>query len=95
MTTGIAPSVAGDVAILARHAPLEAFLRVGETRVRFDPRRRCPGRGAYVHTACLKRALASGGLARGLRIARSEMDASDLGTTLPDSMDLQGKGASQ
>jgi F-type H+-transporting ATPase subunit epsilon len=30
----IAPSVAGDVAILARHAPLEAFLRVGETRVR-------------------------------------------------------------
>ena len=30
----IAPSVAGDVAILARHAPLEAFLRIGETRVR-------------------------------------------------------------
>lgn len=30
----IAPSVAGDVAILARHAPLEAFLRTGETRVR-------------------------------------------------------------
>ena len=30
----IAPSVAGDVAILARHAPLEAILRVGETRVR-------------------------------------------------------------
>lgn len=30
----VAPSVQGDVAILARHAPLEAFLRVGETRVR-------------------------------------------------------------
>jgi F-type H+-transporting ATPase subunit epsilon len=30
----IAPSVAGDVAILARHAPLEAMLRVGETRLR-------------------------------------------------------------
>jgi F-type H+-transporting ATPase subunit epsilon len=30
----IAPSVAGDVAILARHAPLEAMLRVGETRIR-------------------------------------------------------------
>lgn len=28
-----APSVQGDVAILARHAPLEAFLRIGETRV--------------------------------------------------------------
>lgn len=30
----VAPSIQGDVAILARHAPLEAFLRVGETRVR-------------------------------------------------------------
>jgi F-type H+-transporting ATPase subunit epsilon len=30
----IAPSVDGDVAIMARHAPLEAFLRIGETLVR-------------------------------------------------------------
>lgn len=32
-TMVIAPSIAGEVGVLPRHAPLIAFLRVGETRI--------------------------------------------------------------
>lgn len=57
-----------------------ALLRVAalEGRVVADPRRRVPGRGAYVHRekACLERA--AKGLARGLRAAVAARDLAAL-----------------
>jgi predicted RNA-binding protein YlxR (DUF448 family) len=52
-------------------AAQSTLLRVGLTdgRPTPDPRRRLPGRGAYVHrsTACIERATRRGGLARAFR----------------------------
>lgn len=54
-------------------APQNQLLRIASTdgRLALDPRRRLPGRGAYVHrqVACVQRATKRGSVFRALRVA--------------------------
>ena len=57
-----------------------------EGRVVIDPRRRLPGRGAYLHVGmeCIERGLRRGGIARGLGV-----------TVRPEDADLLRKAAQE
>ena len=58
----------------------KALVRIARASAGFrvDPRRRLPGRGAYVHVQCVDRALARGGVARGFKTRVSWEAADDL-----------------
>jgi uncharacterized protein len=66
-------------------ANLLRIARVAE-RVIADPRRRAPGRGAYVHfqTACAHAATRKGGLARALRMRIGADDGEALRTVVAE-----------
>jgi predicted RNA-binding protein YlxR (DUF448 family) len=71
-----------------RRAPQTALLRLAlggdPPRAIPDPRRRAPGRGAYVHRdrACVDRAIRRGALARALRAPRDAELTAGLAETL-------------
>jgi predicted RNA-binding protein YlxR (DUF448 family) len=61
-------------------------------RIVLDVRRRVPGRGAYVHRACIAKALSKGGIARGLRSKVSEVDRKGLAEAMVSLVEAESSG---